>query len=238
MMASNFCYATAPGSECGELHTMRQGIISNKVLQAGAARVGLPSYIQHKRFVAKLWHPPLLAEAATTSTKDTDGDVRMADPPPSNGEESKDKGKRSKKQRQLDELNTLWMGDKVSALLSAPRSHPTPPAYHSSRQIVADVVEAILAAAFLSGGHEGALQAARRLSIPIPNVAQWSDYARLASEHASRLEGKGKGVATAPSIVARSVVERLENMLGATFSQPELLGQALVGFTPRQTCTD
>ena len=115
VVASNFCYATMPSGHVGDLHKARQSIIGNKVLQEGATRVGVPSYIQHKRFVAKLWQPPLSMPSTATQAKseDGDGDVEMTSDVP----EKKDKGKRSKKQRQLDEQNTLWMGDKVRSHL-------------------------------------------------------------------------------------------------------------------------
>ena len=115
VVASNFCYATMPSGHVGDLHKARQSIIGNKVLQEGATRVGVPSYIQHKRFVAKLWQPPLSTPSITAQAKSEDGDVDVemtSDVP-----EKKDKGKRSKKQRQLDEQNTLWMGDKVRSTL-------------------------------------------------------------------------------------------------------------------------
>ena len=234
VLASNFCYATAPGSEAGELHVMRQGIISNKVLQEAAARVGLPSYIQHTRFVAKAWQPPMgpVAPAAPTPAagippSSVDEDVQMADASPA-GDDGKEKdqarGRRSKKQRQQDAQHTLWMGDKV----------------------VADVVEAVLAAAFLSGSkggagggsdgdgvaaaHEAALRAARSVGIPVPNVARWADFARLRAEHAARVEEKGKGStsASAGMPLARATAEQIEKVLGVSFARPELLGQALV----------
>ena len=225
-MASNFCYVTAPTSQAGELHTARQSLISNRALQEDAARIGLPSYIQHKRFVAKMWQPPFVTPSSPVPAPklDDDGDVQMAPPSTSKdivggggssgGEPShlKDKGKRSKKQRQQDEQNTLWMGDKI----------------------VADVVEALLASAFLSGGHDVTLTSASRLRVRVPNVARWADFARLAAHHAVRPEGngkgKGKGVAGTGSgaAVPRAMVERLEAALGATFTRPELLDQALV----------
>ncbi|TBU32155.1 hypothetical protein BD311DRAFT_655259 [Dichomitus squalens] len=198
VVASNFCYATMPSGHVGDLHQARQSIISNKVLQEGATRVGVPSYVQHKRFVAKLWQPPLSTAnvAEELKTEGGNGDVEMTGEAP----EKKDKGKRSKKQRQLDEQNTLWMGDKI----------------------IADVVEAILAASFLSGGHEVALEAARRLQVPIPNVAQWSDYARLAAHHAAREQTVV--MASAPSRMTVSVLEKLFN---SKFNRLDLLGQAL-----------
>ena len=105
-----------PGADVGTLHTARGPIISNKSLQQGAASMGLPSYIQHKRFVAKLWQIPLVSADTSKPTAqgtgadvDRDGDVEMAEA----AQEPKDKGKRSKKQRQADDLHTIWLGDKV-----------------------------------------------------------------------------------------------------------------------------
>lgn len=112
VVASNFCYAVVPAGGAGGLHQARQSLITNKVLPKGATHVGVPSYIQHKRFVAKLWQPPIATANSVVQrvkTEDADADVEVkADPA-----EKKDKGKRSKKQRQLDEQNTIWMGEKV-----------------------------------------------------------------------------------------------------------------------------
>ena len=88
-------------------------------------------------------------------------------------------------------------------------------------QTIADVVEAILAAALLSGGHEVALQAARRLQVNVPNVAQWADYARLAAEHGTCGQHAGP-------LPARDTLEAVERIFGSQFRRPELVGQALV----------
>ncbi|KAI1792952.1 hypothetical protein LXA43DRAFT_1003961 [Ganoderma leucocontextum] len=200
VVASNFCYAIMPASGAGGLHRARQSLIANKVLPEGATHVGVPSYIQHKRFVAKLWQPPMSTAntAEQAKTGDADGDIEMKSDSP----EKKDKGKRSKKQRQLDEQNTIWMGEKI----------------------IADVVEAILAAAFLSGGHDLALQAARQLQVPIPNIAQWSDYARLAAQQAAQVQEQPTTRHAAPP---STTVEAIERLFGSKFSRPELFGQAL-----------
>ena len=91
----------------------------------------------------------------------------------------------------------------------------------STVQTIADVVEAILAAALLSGGHEVALQAARRLQVNVPNVAQWADYARLAAEHGTAGQSAGP-------LPARETLEAVERIFGSQFRRPELVGQALV----------
>ncbi|OJT13342.1 Dicer-like protein 1 [Trametes pubescens] len=197
VIASNFLYVTMPTAGEGVLHNTRQGIIGNKVLHECAMRVGICPYIQHKRFVAKLWQPPHVpAPSATQPTED----VEMADGEgPGDGGEGKSKRKKTKKERQLSAQNTLWMGDKV----------------------VADVVEAILAAAFLSGGHEGALQAARRLQIPLPNIAQWTDFTRIGAQQGEQDTGEAK------AFVLEDTVEAVQAIVGSVFSKPELLAQAL-----------
>ncbi|KAJ8501426.1 hypothetical protein ONZ51_g579 [Trametes cubensis] len=215
VIASNFLYVTMPNAGEGALHNARQSIIGNKILHDCAMRVGICPYIQHKRFVPKLWQPPHTPGAPSTGAQsqqqdqshtagkggdDVDEDVEMADAESSEGNGAKGKQKRSKKQRQMDGQNTLWMGDKI----------------------VADVVEAILAAAFLSGGHEVALRAAKRLQIPLPNVAQWTDFARIAAEHPTAQHAH-------PSVVdlRLDTVEAVQTIVGAIFSRPALLAQAL-----------
>ncbi|KAI0676824.1 hypothetical protein C8Q78DRAFT_48178 [Trametes maxima] len=196
VIASNYLYVTMPTAGEGALHHERQSIIGNKTLHECAMRVGVCPYVQHKRFVAKLWQPPT---AQPPSAVGVDEDAEMAD-----AERDAGKGpggqKRSKKQRQLDSQNTLWMGDKV----------------------VADVVEAILAAAFLSGGHEVALQAARRLQIPLPNIAQWTDFARMGAQQPPA-SVPAPNVAVLPAYT----LEAVQAVVGSTFSKPELLAQAL-----------
>ena len=156
-----------------------------------------------------------------TKTDDAEGNIEMK----SNCPEKKDKGKRSKKQRQLDEQNTIWMGEKVRDFLLHQLTSSS--FSHMNGKVIADVVEAILAAAFLSGGHEVALQAARQLQVPIPNIAQWSDYARLSAQHAAPAQP------TMPPVALPSTtVEAIELVLDSRFGRPDLLGQALVSLQP------
>ncbi len=219
VIASNFLYVTMPTAGEGVLHTTRQGIIGNKVLHECAMRVGICPYIQHKRFVAKLWQPPHVpAPSATQPTED----VEMADGEgPGDGGEGKSKRKKTKKERQLSAQNTLWMGDKVRSPADT-FLHDRWRSRNDGPQVVADVVEAILAAAFLSGGHEGALQAARRLQIPLPNIAQWTDFTRIGAQQGEQDTGEAK------AFVLEDTVEAVQAIVGSVFSKPELLAQALV----------
>jgi endoribonuclease Dicer len=83
---------------------------------------------------------------------------------------------------------------------------------------VADVAEAIIGAAYISGGREGALKACRALQLPIPYVACWSDFGR-------------KAMAPPPAVSAQlrpGSVEAVEKIIGHKFARPHLLAQALV----------
>ncbi|KAH9922027.1 uncharacterized protein BXZ73DRAFT_79816 [Epithele typhae] len=183
--------AAAPGTGVGALHAARKDVVSNRALRAGATAVGLPSFVRHKRFVAKMWHPPVRGEGAAAAAA-VERKWRTRRPVGGEKKGGKDKGKRSKKQRQLEELNTLWMGDKI----------------------VADVVEAILAAAFLSAGHEGGLQAARSLRVPLPNVAQWGDFARILAQNDAGARGKRGARATRACLGRRGFGEGFFRTIG------------------------
>ncbi|KAI0049624.1 ribonuclease III [Auriscalpium vulgare] len=103
--------------------------------------------------------------------------------------------KRSKRKRQLEEQNIQWLGDKA----------------------VADVAEAIIGAAYQSGGREIALKASKALCIAVPRVDRWSDFAR-------------KALAPPPDVTAQlkpGSVEAVESILGHRFHRPHLLAQAL-----------
>jgi endoribonuclease Dicer len=86
---------------------------------------------------------------------------------------------------------------------------------------VADVAEAIIGAAYISSGREGALKATKALQIPIPNIDRWSDFSR-------------KVLAPPPAVTAKlrpGSIEAVEKIIGHKFNRPHLLAQALV-------CTD
>ncbi|KAI0321813.1 hypothetical protein OF83DRAFT_1097304 [Amylostereum chailletii] len=103
--------------------------------------------------------------------------------------------KRSKRKKATDERNVQWLGDKA----------------------VADVAEAIIGAAFITGGREIALTASKALCIAVPRVDRWSDFGK-------------KALAPPPDVTARlrpGTVESIEVILGHKFARPHLLAQAL-----------
>lgn len=83
---------------------------------------------------------------------------------------------------------------------------------------MADVAEAIIGAAYISGGRELALRVIKRLSIPMPEIEQWADFGR-------------KALAPPPDASARlrpGSLEAVEKIIGHKFHRPHLLAQALV----------
>jgi endoribonuclease Dicer len=85
-------------------------------------------------------------------------------------------------------------------------------------QAIADVVEAIIGAAYVTGGSETALNTSKALRIAVPSVDQWSDFAR-------------KALAPPPDVTTRlrpGTVEAIEEIMGHKFHRPHILAQALV----------
>jgi endoribonuclease Dicer len=84
---------------------------------------------------------------------------------------------------------------------------------------VADVAEAIIGAAYISGGRETALKVTKALNIPVPNIDCWSDFSR-------------KVLAPPPNVTAKvrpGSIAAVEAIIGHKFNHPHLLAQALVG---------
>ncbi|OBZ71925.1 Endoribonuclease Dicer 1 [Grifola frondosa] len=194
-VSSIYCYVTKPTENEGALHAARQKIISNKALFSCATRIGLPSFVQGKRFVAKLWQPAVPAPE-DKDTKATDMEnTEESQPQASAADQDKGGAKRPKRKRQQEDQNVLWLGEKT----------------------VADVVEAIIGAAYLSGGCEVALEVSKILGVGIPDVALWSDF------------GRKLGTISPVALVACSVrtLAAVETIVGRSFTKVDLLVQAL-----------
>ncbi|KAF9226467.1 hypothetical protein BS17DRAFT_775670 [Gyrodon lividus] len=211
-LASAYVFVTNPAQHEGALHAARQRIISNKVLMQSADRIGLPPYVQSKPFSHKLWNPPNFSVDPLPSSNNTESagsgnegsvmvEISYANKSASHNEpelpgssESADPQIRGGKKPQ-DENATHWLGDKT----------------------IADVAEAIIGAAYLSGGQDNALQAAKALQVPIPLTQQWHDFRRKAL--------------VPPSIVTRPLrqgtTDAVETIIGYRFRHPHLLAQAL-----------
>ncbi|KAJ7276292.1 hypothetical protein B0H12DRAFT_1227452 [Mycena haematopus] len=84
-------------------------------------------------------------------------------------------------------------------------------------KVCADVAEAILAAAYLSGGGDTALMAAKAMNIPLPNIEKWSDFGH-------------KLLIPPPTISAKlkpGALQAVETIINHKFKYPHILAQAL-----------
>ena len=87
---------------------------------------------------------------------------------------------------------------------------------------VADVAEAIIGAAYVTGGREVALKVTKALNVPVPHIDRWSDFGR-------------KALAPPPEVTAKlptGSIQAVESIIGHKFDHPHLLAQALVSGQP------
>lgn len=85
-------------------------------------------------------------------------------------------------------------------------------------QCVADVAEAVIGAAFITGGREVALKVTKALKIPVPHMNRWSDFGRKALAPSAEVTAK----------LRDGSVEAVEAIIGHKIKRPHLLAQALV----------
>ncbi|TFY77295.1 hypothetical protein EWM64_g6716 [Hericium alpestre] len=244
-LSSIYLFVTNPSQHEGALHSARLRIISNRALLLDADAAGLPPFIQAKPFVSKLWQPPnfmvlpppqvpskapegtngsmdgstidlpRVPSSAEPTVSDISKGTDVAVERPSAAPEAKESAsagepeggtasgqqgqqaavKKSKRKRQLEERDVHWLGDKA----------------------VADVAEAIIGAAYITGGRETALKASKALCIAVPRIDRWSDFGRRA-------------LAPPPEVTAKlrpGTVEAVERIIGHKFKRPHILAQAL-----------
>ncbi|KAJ8523549.1 hypothetical protein ONZ45_g63 [Pleurotus djamor] len=198
-LSSIYVYVMNPTANEGSLHQIRQPMISNKSLLQNASCAGLPGYIQSKPFAVRNWQP------VGFSLLEASGDESQAPSPLVPGQSpdetaaipeghTKPKPKNKRKRRSV-QYGTQLLGDKA----------------------VADVVESILGAAYLTGGRELALKASKAMNIPTPGIDTWSDFQQ-------------KAMAPHPAVTAPlkpGTIEAVEVIIGHTFARRHLLAQAL-----------
>ena len=85
-------------------------------------------------------------------------------------------------------------------------------------QCVADVAEALIGAACLTGGIEMALKISKSIGCYLPKVDRWSDFGRKA------LSPPPESTADLP----QSSLLAVEKIVGWKFKRPHILAQALV----------
>ncbi|KAG1820277.1 uncharacterized protein BJ212DRAFT_1266415 [Suillus subaureus] len=208
--SSVYVFVFNPALSEGALHKARQHIISNKVLTQCGLSIGLPSYIQGKTFSYKLWQPPnftvqdvsmqhLGRSNDFTSSSGNGGmtiDTQTQAPVNDTNASTMLSTSQSKtKHKAPDDNITQWLGDKT----------------------IADVAEAIIGAAYLSGGRNVALRAIKALRLPVADVEQWEDFRRKALAPPSNVTPRLRG----------GTLSAVEEIIGASFKYPHLLSQAL-----------
>jgi endoribonuclease Dicer len=210
------------------MHTARQKYISNQQLCNIASRLGLPGYIQLKPFSIKSWMPPGMTvvepqkkelpavNASEPSNITFPQQTSVSSKPNDDSLIDSNQGKGSKNRKKRVKKNAYFspIANKVyfrSSFLEA---------FSDSVKTVADVVEAIIGAAYISGGRESALKAAKSLRIPFTEVEEWSDFDR---RECTPQMGINRFLDT-------SAVAVIEDTTGHTFRKRHLLALALVSF--------
>ncbi|KAG0026176.1 Dicer-like protein 1 [Podila clonocystis] len=92
-----------------------------------------------------------------------------------------------------------------------------------SNKTLADIVEALLGAAFRSGGPDVAFSAAKYLGIPFDEFGAWTDFHRVHREMMNKIEDGN----TERSTGFCSQITKLEERIGYTFQHPHLVHQAM-----------
>lgn len=198
-----FSMSTNSDSE-GRLHAARRPLIRNQRLMESALALGLPSFIISKPFVIKYWAPANFRIGAAEKAKEKE---QVASPPvptkPADDTTQHEGGggkKRGKRKKRADND-----GHRIIQLLSD--------------KGLADVMEAILGAAHLSGGRDAALQVAKALGLSVAKTTDiWDDFSARVT------------VPTPPpgvGILRPGTVEGVEAAIGRKLAQPQLLAHAL-----------
>ncbi|KAF9263493.1 ribonuclease III, partial [Marasmius fiardii PR-910] len=221
-LSSIYVFVTHPNLDEGQMHVARQDIISNKSLFEAALSVGLPVYIHARVFTLKNW-PPSNFKLETPTSGVTNGSqssgvaistmtnraisgVESGPTTPIPSEVHSEAGSNKKKKRPK---NKLFTNDRD--------------VHYLSDKTIADVVEAIIGSAYISGGPEGGLRTAKALALPLNEVEQWSDFRRIADTTLHP--------AHSTTAAWLPVVHQIETIIGHQFRRPHLLLQALTHVT-------
>ncbi|KIP10639.1 hypothetical protein PHLGIDRAFT_494339 [Phlebiopsis gigantea 11061_1 CR5-6] len=187
-ITSMYYFVTMPTKREGALNGARAQAVCNKALHANALAAGIPPWIQSKSFVPKIWTPYIV--------KEEKGDVSgsMEVDPPADGKPARGPRK-SKQQKRQDEVDVQWLGDKT----------------------VADVVEALIGAAFHNGGIETVLQVMYTLQFKMPGIRCYDDFWLTYKPHMSSYKA---------SLPAKTV-NSIKAITGYDFPVPAILAEAL-----------
>ncbi|KAK0461022.1 uncharacterized protein EV420DRAFT_1529795 [Desarmillaria tabescens] len=202
-VSSLYVFVTEPDRSEGNLHASRRELISNNSLLRQAVRIGLPSFIQMKPFSIKIWCPPNFTRELNNNTSADQVPSAPKQPTADVSTTIAAKGRSRKRKKKAWTLrngdSNKWLGDKT----------------------VADVVESIIGAAYLTGGKDVALRVTKDLGVPLLRVEQWSDFGRTAMAPSSSVTAKLKP----------GTLQAIEEILEHKFKRPYLLAQALTHIT-------
>ncbi|KAJ4481439.1 hypothetical protein C8J55DRAFT_560005 [Lentinula edodes] len=203
LLSSIYIFVMYPEADEASMHNYRQAIIANKSLLRNAVAVGLPAFIQSRPFSFKGWHPPGISSRNTnegfmnvkTNIGSDDDNLSSASEIKSGTDSTAAGIERSPRKTRTHSQPVQRLGDKA----------------------LADVVEAIMGAALLSGGTDVALKAAKALNLPLPSIEKWSDFGQ-------RVEKVFEPVSVQ---ISSSTIEAVEAVIGCQFKRPQFLVQAL-----------
>jgi endoribonuclease Dicer len=203
-----------PTASENQLHASRAQIIGNRTLKNCAERTGLPAYIHTKPFAQKTWLPHNFSSLPNPAkSNDSSEDTpQHLDSLGADLARLRGSAVNTPVDAPIAKGSHRHLEDKVQASMLTVSS--------SDRfQVIADVAEAILGAAYLSGGDATAQMALKALKLPLPYLERWVDMkARLY-------------IASKTSNIAGLRPEHLkavEDIVGCTVKHPHLLANALV----------
>ncbi|KAF9904462.1 Dicer-like protein 1 [Linnemannia zychae] len=104
--------------------------------------------------------------------------------------------------------------------------------HNLSNKTLADVIEASLGAAYLSGGHKAAFSTAKALRIPFDEFETWSDFNRVfmeskATKEAARRDERVPAPQPSLSIANLSAIQAVQEVLGYEFKDQSLFFEAM-----------
>ncbi|KAJ4482678.1 hypothetical protein C8R41DRAFT_922061 [Lentinula lateritia] len=202
LLSSIYIFVMYPEADEASMHNYRQAIIANKSLLRNAVAVGLPAFIQSRPFSFKGWHPPGISSRNTNEDfTNIKANIALDDDHLSSASEIKSETGSTAADREQSPRNTR-------------RSQPV---QRLGDKALADVVEAIMGAALLSGGTDVALKAAKALNLPLPGIEEWSDFGQ-------RVEKVFEPVLVQ---IPSSTIKAVEAVIGCQFERPQFLVQAL-----------
>lgn len=221
-MSSIYVIVLDPEAQEEQLHLRRAGIVQNTTLQRAATTCGLPEYILSRAFSSKHWTPPGYSVQARRQSHGPSQGAHESEaelPTAAGSSPAHDEAGAAENDDSDIDLEQLLVSELTGEVDRKGRilSQNDRNAHWLAPKRVADVVESVIGAAYLSGGDEMGLMACKAIRLPIPNVSRWSDFARKV---------------TIPSPneaypIKQEHVDEIERTIGFKFSRPELLQLAL-----------